>query len=123
MSCDGADKLAVIPVDKPTVAKADMTSKVTWSAVNSGSQTRSVATPTATTIIPAAVSARAWRKVDSGRRRCPMEVSSRPKNSEIIAAPRTHVVVTLMPPAVPADPPPINIKMSVTISVNGCASP
>ena len=36
---------------------------------------------------------------------------------------RTAKVVTLMPPAVPALPPPMNIRTSVPSSVSGCRSP
>ena len=55
--------------------------------------------------------------------RCAMVTSSRPRTSFQIANPSTRNVVILMPPAVPALPPPMNIRMLVTMRVSGAAAP
>lgn len=52
-----------------------------------------------------------------------MVTCSRPRISFQMAKARRRKVVTLMPPAVPALPPPMNIRMLVTMSVSGDATP
>ena len=110
---------AVMPVDSPTVAKAETTSKSTWSRVKSASaaaaarwsrrrRRRRAARRSAPGAGPRAGCAgrRRWR-------------CSSPRTSLRMTNSRTAKVVTLMPPAVPALPPPMNISTSVPSSVSG----
>ena len=71
---------------------------------------------------PAAATVMAWRTTVFGTVRWPTLVSSRPRNSAAIAASSTIAVVTLIPPAVPAEPPPTNISASETSKVIGVDS-
>ena len=65
----------------------------------------------------------AWRCASSGMRRLnPLALRS-PRISATITNRRTAKVVTLMPPAVPALPPPMNISTSQPSSVSGVRSP
>lgn len=50
-------------------------------------------------------------------------VSWCPLNWAIMAAQRMAKVVIFTPPAVPADPPPMNMRISVPIKVVGCMDP
>ena len=46
-----------------------------------------------------------------------------PRSSVIMMKNSTANVVTLMPPAVPAGPPPMNIRMSMPSQVSSCIRP
>ena len=65
----------------------------------------------------------AWRCASCGMRRLKACGFRSPRISASITSRSTANVVTLMPPAVPALPPPMNISTSVPSSVSGVRSP
>ena len=109
----------VIPVDRPTVAKALVASNrirsrdrsVSWSS-------RRVAAPMM--LAPMKATATLRRTVDSVMRRPNASMSWSPRASAIMARMRTAKVVTLMPPAVEAEPPPTNMRASWRNQVASC---
>ena len=75
-----AGRSAVMPVDSPTVANAEITSKATWSKPKSVSASiRKVAT--ATSPMPNSAMASAWRWFVAGTRRRPTSTSGSPRIS------------------------------------------
>ena len=111
-----------MPVVSPTVANADTASNSTSSVLRSViSASRIVEDTTAATDSRAIVSAC----------RC-ARGSMRRRNAVVVGSPRTSAqstknnkanVVTLIPPAVPADPPPMNMNTSMPSQVLSCMAP
>ncbi len=121
-SCPAVPTCAVIPVDSPTVEKAEITSNRTWSRVNGVSISIRMVEPT-TVATDRSATLSAWRWGPRGMCR---------KNAVTLVSPRTSVrmtnsstakVVTLMPPAVPAGPPPMNMSTFVPSSVSVLSAP
>jgi hypothetical protein len=112
----------VAPVLSPAVVKAAMHSnsasaKPTWlDAI-----TTREPTTTALTAITAIV--RAWRWTATGTPRRNAVTSGSPRNSAQTTRNRRAKVVTLMPPATEALPPPANISISVMRSESASTSP
>ena len=114
-----AGRLGVMPVDRPTVANALMTSKRIRSRDRSViCRSRSVARPM--TLEPMKATATLRRTVDGVIRRPKASMSRSPRASAKIASRRTAKVETLMPPAVEAEPPPTNIRASWRNHVASC---
>ena len=108
-----------MPVDRPTVAKALMTSK----RIRSRDRlvicsSRSVASPMM--LEPMKATATLRRTVEGVMRRPKASMSWSPRASARIASSRTAKVVTLMPPAVEAEPPPTNMRASWRNQVASC---
>ena len=112
-------RIGVIPVDRPTVAKALMTSNrmrsrdrsVSWSS-------RRVEIPT--TAEPMSATATLRRTVGRVILRPKASMFWSPRASAATARSRTAKVETLIPPAVEADPPPMNIRASWRNQVASC---
>ncbi len=103
----------VIPVDSPTVPKADSDSKSTWSSEYG--VIRSSTKVAANTIVALMTSTpMAWRIVSWGMRRPNTSTSGLPRISAQIDSISSAKVVTRMPPAVEPEPPPMNISRSVS---------
>jgi hypothetical protein len=79
--------------------------------------------PTAITARPSNATVRAWRDVALLIRRCATSVSFSPRTSDQMTNASRKKVVTLIPPAVPALPPPTNIRAQFTAIVSGVIWP
>ena len=112
---------SVRPVERPQVANAEITSKSTWS---SGALVicRMTMLDTATIVAPHSATATDSRSTSIGMRRRNASIDSTPRASANAARKSTASVVTLMPPAVDAEPPPMNMSMSVTSRLDPCSS-
>ncbi|SQC01507.1 Uncharacterised protein [Mobiluncus curtisii] len=101
------------PVDRPTVPNALLTSK---RASDNGKfvNSNNVAVDNPMTRALIATTATARRTVDGPIRLPNASMSRLPRTSATIARTITAKVVTLIPPAVDAEPPPINIMMEET---------
>ncbi len=77
----------------------------------------------ATSVAPHSTTLTARRSTSDGMRRSNASISLRPRASAIAARNSTASVVTLIPPAVDADPPPMNISMSVTSWLEPSSAP
>lgn len=100
---------AVMPVDRPTVAKAEITSKMTRSVAISV-VCRMNTVPSTTTALLRTSTVMAWRWAEWLMRRPKASVSIRPRISAMTSITRIIAVPTFTPPAVPALPPPMNIR-------------
>ncbi|OPZ50135.1 MAG: hypothetical protein BWY91_02896 [bacterium ADurb.BinA028] len=122
MSCPIPGSAGVIPVESPTVAKAEMASNATLSKAKSLTMS-SPMVPIATTPTASSTTVNAWRSESRGIRRLPTVTSCSPRISlQMTKASRTNVP-TLIPPAVPALPPPMNIRPSLRARVSWVALP
>ena len=111
-----------MPVDRPTVAKADVVSNTTSrSGRLVSAESRIVPPPTALT--PKSATVVACRTMRWSMRRSKAMTSSSPRASATMTRNSTTTVVTFSPPAVPADPPPMNISMAVPSSVSSVTAP
>ena len=107
---------AETPVLSPHVAYAEMTSNSTWSRGRCVSATIT-AEPASTTEAPIMITEIAMRSTESGMVRKNAITDWSPRASARIARNTTASVVTLIPPAVDAEPPPANIMASVSSRV------
>ncbi len=112
----------VMPVDRPTVANAEMVSKRMTSSVSPVISSRS-RLDRSTAVAPTNDTATASRRVSRGMRRPNASMSRSPRASDTMAMSMTASVVTLMPPAVDAEPPPTNISASVMSQLASCMPP
>ena len=112
----------VMPVDRPQVAKAEMTSK---RVCDSGMPVicSMAIVPTSTSSAPRRAAAIASRSVSEGRRLPKAWVSRSPRASATTARTNTAKVVTLIPPAADAEPPPMNMSPSRTSHVDWDIAP
>ena len=101
----------MIPVDRPTVANAESTSNSTRDSGRSVTSS-SAMHETSTMLAPVNTTAIDSRSTSRGMRRPNASMSRSPRASATIASSMTASVVTLIPPAVDADPPPTNISAS-----------
>ena len=107
---------AVMPREEPTVLTAEIVSKSNAFGDKCGSITTSVTKVAVITISEPKIVASA-RRTDSGEiSRLNIVTASRPRITAIKFAIATAIVLTLMPPAVDCDAPPIHIKMVYAIS-------
>ena len=111
-----------MPVDSPQVANAEMTSNSTWSRVSPVMASRS-SEATSTSVAETSETAIATCSASRGIRRPYASTSLSPRPSARIARSMTASVVTLMPPAVDAEPPPTNMSASLSSQVPSCISP
>ena len=116
-SCPAIGRSSVIPVDSPTVANADTVSNSTASSPK-GVISSSATVATITSPTPASATVRAWRWMAAGSRRPSTCTVGSPRISASITNASSANVVTLIPPAVPALPPPMNISTSVISRVD-----
>ena len=98
------------PVDSPTVPNAETTSKSTSSTENFVIWLIAMV-ETATIVAPHATTLSATRCTSEGIRRPNACTEGRPLASLTTASASTARVVTLMPPAVDAEPPPTNMSI------------
>src|SRR5690606_32949901 len=115
----GTGACMVTPVDSPTVPNAEITSNMTCSKAKPSvsattSRTAAVTTPTDST-----VTLNAWRWGAPAIRRRATTTSGSPLISAQMTKPSSRKVVTLIPPAVEALPPPMNISARVTV-IDSC---
>ena len=110
--CEGEFSSGVIPVDSPTVPKAESTSNSVSERLKSVNR-RMVSVAVATNPKLSMTTVIAWR-ITFGDIALPNTLASfRPRITEKTVANSTKSVVILIPPAVPAGPPPMNINMSI----------
>ena len=106
-----------MPVESPTVPNADTASKSSRSRSSPVMiMSRAVATTTAATAMSTTVIA--CRCTARESRLPKMFTAPSPRSSVIMMKKSTANVVTLMPPAVPAGPPPMNISTSMPSQVS-----
>src|SRR5699024_1898608 len=114
--CAHAGNTEVRPVDSPTTPNAETTSNNTgssgWSVVVNNSRV-----VTATSIVDRNTRLSDWRITSGDNRRPNTCTLSCARTSVTTTATITARVVTLMPPDVPALPPPTNMSMMVTSSL------
>ncbi len=110
-----------MPVDRPTVAKAEITSNSTTSS-GSPETARTTKVPITTRATPSRATVRAWRSTEDVSSRPKASTCGSPLASATMAKNKIMKVVTLMPPAVLALPPPMNISTSVTSRLAGSIS-
>ena len=112
INCPAVGRVGVIPVLSPTVANADTDSNSTLSVLRSViSASTIVADTTAATDSNATVNACRCARGSIRRRNTVVAVS--PRTSDQMTKNNNAKVVTLIPPAVPADPPPMNMNTSM----------
>ena len=112
----------MIPVDSPQVANAEMTSNSTRSRARSVIASSS-SDETSTSVAETSETAIATCSASRGIRRPYASTSLSPRPSAMIASSMTASVVTLMPPAVDAEPPPTNMSASMSSQVPSCICP
>ena len=110
------------PVDRPTVPKAETTSKSTSSTGYFVIWLMAIV-ESATVVAPQATTLSATRCTSEGMRRPNACTDGRPFASLITARASTASVVTLMPPAVDAEPPPTNMSIEAASIEDPLRSP
>ena len=120
VSLPAIESAGVIPVESPTVPKAETTSKIASLKVKSSTTSRTSVPPN-TTSIPIATTASASRTSQSGTSRLKNSTRPVPLNMDLIEASARPTVTVLTPPAVPPGDPPMNIRAASMKSV-GSAS-
>jgi len=117
-----AEKSAVIPVESPTVPKAESASN-SVAPRSKGLVAMSVRVQMTTAFIAMNATAKACRCASGGTRRPKALTVGSPRSSAQTMSASTAKVVTLMPPPVAALPVPTNMSMSVTRSDSVSISP
>jgi Response regulators consisting of a CheY-like receiver domain and a winged-helix DNA-binding domain len=110
----------VIPVDRPAVPNAEVASNSTGPSSKSETASRARVPPT-TAATPSRATESACRMASFEMPRLPIVTWTFPRNSAQITKASSTNVPTLIPPAVPALPPPMNIMIPSRNSVSWVA--